>query len=115
MTLDNAYTILYSLSLLVIAVFMALLIFRSIKGPKVTDRILSVNMINTMVIISFFILAALLKEAYLIDVALIYAFISFVSLLIFSSVYIRKRPGAGGTAGAGETKKQKGGPEDGMA
>ncbi len=109
MTLDQAYTTLYSAALLVMAVLMGSMILRSIKGPKVTDRLLSVNMINTMVIISFFILTAFLDEAYLIDVALIYAFISFVSVIIFSSVYIRRRKKNV------EAEEQEGGGDDGMA
>ena len=47
-------------------------------------------MIGTMVIAAFLILCALLEESYLADVALIYALISFVSVLIFAAVYIRR-------------------------
>ena len=54
----------------------------------------SVNMINTMVIIAFFILAALLKESYLADVALIYAMISFVAVLMMASMFVPSRPKA---------------------
>lgn len=93
MSVENAYTTLYSLSLLVIAVLIAAMIYRSIKGPQITDRLLSVNMINTLVIVAFLILGALLDEAYLTDVAIIYALISFVSTLIFASVYIRRKKG----------------------
>ena len=91
MSIEQAYQALYSLALLVIAILIAIMIYRSIKGPQITDRILSVNMINTMVVVTFFILGALLDEAYLMDVAIIYALISFVSTLIFASVYIRKK------------------------
>ena len=90
MTIDQAYQILYSAALLIIAILIGIMIVRSIKGPQITDRLLSVNMINTMVIIAFFILAALLKESYLADVALIYALISFVSTLVFASVYVSR-------------------------
>lgn len=91
MSVEQAYQALYSLALLVIAILIAIMIYRSIKGPQITDRILSVNMINTMVVVAFLILGALLDEAYLTDVAIIYALISFVSTLIFASVYIRKK------------------------
>ena len=108
MTVDRAYTILYSGALVVIAVLIGLMIVRSIKGPQITDRILSVNMINTMVIIAFLILAALLKESYLADVALIYALISFVSTLVFASVYVRKKDGGkdGGKASLSEAGRE---------
>ena len=55
---------------------------------------IGVNMIGTMVIVIFMVLTVLLKEAYLPDIALIYALISFVSVLIFSAVYIKKKKGA---------------------
>ena len=93
MSVIQAYNTLYSVALLVIAVLIGVMIYRSIKGPLITDRILAVNMINTMVIASFLILGAMLDEPYLIDVAIIYALISFVSTLIFASVYIRRKKG----------------------
>nr|MCR4744675.1 sodium:proton antiporter [Lachnospiraceae bacterium] len=64
---------------------------RAVKGPRVTDRILSVNMIGTMVISSILILSQMLGENYLIDVALIYAMISFLSVIILAAVYIPSR------------------------
>lgn len=93
MSVIQAYNTIYSLALLVIAVLIGVMIYRSIKGPLITDRILAVNMINTMVIASFLILGAMLDEAYLADVAIIYALISFVSTLIFASVYIKRKKG----------------------
>ena len=91
MTIAEAYTLLYSAALLVLAPLVAVMLIRSIRGPLVTDRLLAVNMIGTMVIAAFMILCALLQESYLTDIALIYALISFVSVLVFSSVYIRRQ------------------------
>ena len=91
MTIEQAYTLLYSIALLCLSPLVAVALVRSIKGPRVTDRLVAVNMIGTMVIVIFMILCVLLDEAYLTDVALIYALISFVSVLIFASVYIRRR------------------------
>ena len=58
----------------------------------ITDRLLSINMIGTQVIGVILILSALLSELWLVDVALLYTMISFVSLLILASVYIPFRP-----------------------
>ena len=91
MTIAEAYTLLYSAALLVLAPLVAVMLIRSIRGPLLTDRLLAVNMIGTMVIAAFMILCALLQESYLTDIALIYALISFVSVLVFSSVYIRRQ------------------------
>ena len=91
--LDSAYRILFTSALIVFAVLIGIMLIRSVAGPRVTDRILSINMIGTMVICSTAILSQFLKEDYLVDVALIYALISFVSVLVFATVYIPSRPG----------------------
>ena len=91
MTIDQAYTLLYSIALLALTPLLLVLLVRSIKGPLVTDRLVAVNMIGTMVIVAFMILANLLEEGYLTDVALLYAMISFAAVLIFSSIYIRRK------------------------
>lgn len=72
--------------------FMAILLFlcliRAIRGPRLTDRIISANMIGTMTIISIALLSVLLKESYLLDVCLIYAMISFIGVVVLTKVYM---------------------------
>lgn len=60
---------------------------RAIKGPKITDRIVAVNMIGTLTIIIICILAVYLKESYLVDVGLVYAMISFLAVVVLCKVY----------------------------
>ena len=71
---------------------MAILIFlcliRAIRGPRLTDRIISGNMIGTMTIISIALLSVLLKESYLLDVCLIYAMVSFIGVIVLTKVYM---------------------------
>ena len=67
---------------------MLLVIFKSIIGPRITDRVVSVNMIGTLVIISICILSFILKESYLLDVSFIYVLISFLAVVVLSSVFI---------------------------
>ena len=74
--------------------FIGLMVIRSIIGPRSTDRILSVNMLGTMTICSIAILSVLLDEGYLADVALIYAMISFVAVLMMASMFVPSRPKA---------------------
>ena len=90
MTVAQAYNLLYSVVLIALALLIALAMIRSIRGPRITDRLIGVNMIGTMVIAVFFILTVLLEEDWLTDIALLYALISFVSVLIFATVYIRR-------------------------
>lgn len=72
-------------------VFLALLIVvavvRSFLGPKTADRIIAVNMIGTMVIAIIAILTILMKEDYLADVALVYAMVSFLAVVVLTKVY----------------------------
>ena len=92
MSLETAYQFLYMGALAVLAVLIGVMVIRSVVGPRVTDRILSINMIGTMVVSSIAVLSVALEEGYLVDVALIYVMISFVSVLVFAMVYIPSRP-----------------------
>ena len=91
MSVESAYQYLYLGTLIVMAVLIGLVMVRSIIGPRVTDRILSVNMIGTLVISCIAILSAVLKESYLVDVALIYSMISFVSVIMLASIYLPEK------------------------
>jgi len=62
----------------VLAILMLCLMYRVVKGPRFTDRILAVNAINTMITAVICLLSRYLGVAYLLDVALIYALLSFV-------------------------------------
>ncbi len=94
MSIDSAYQILFSGALIWFSFLILAMLIRAIIGPEITDRLLSINMIGTMVICCIAILSRMLGESFLVDVALIYAMISFISVLILSTIYIpnqRKR------------------------
>ncbi len=92
MDVQEAYELLYTFALIVISLALCVMLFRSVKGPGVTDRLLSINMVGTLVIAGIVILSRLLREAWLLDVALIYTMISLVSTLILARVLIPPRP-----------------------
>lgn len=75
-------------ALIVLALLTAACLVRAILGPRLTDRIMAVNMIGTMTIAMICILAVLLDEPSLLDVALIYAVISFVAVIVLAKIYI---------------------------
>ena len=79
--IDTAYNILFVGALVFIAICMLLVIIKSIRGPRITDRVVSVNMIGTLVIISICVLSFILNESFLLDVAIIYVLISFLALI----------------------------------
>lgn len=86
--LHTAYDNLYLAALLALAVMILLCMIRAIKGPRIADRIVSINMICTMVIASICILSVKLNESTLLDVALIYALLGFVAVIVLTKVYM---------------------------
>ena len=83
----SAYQILYTIALIVLALGCLLAMIRAIKGPRIADRVVSVNMIGTMVTVMIAILGVLKGEGYLIDICLIYAMISFLAVVVLTKVY----------------------------
>lgn len=63
-------------------------LIRAVKGPRMADRIVAVNMMGTMVMVIIAIMAFLLKESYLVDICLIYAMVSFLAVVVLSKVYV---------------------------
>ena len=86
--LNTAYQTLYTLSLVVLSLLLIFCFIRALKGPSIADRIVSINMIGTQVIAIICILGLMLKEGYLADVAIIYAMISFLAVVVLCKVYL---------------------------
>lgn len=72
---------------LFIAFLLLFCIVRSIKGPRVADRILSVNMSGTMIIAAIAFIGLMQEDAAIIDICLLYALISFLAVVVFSRIY----------------------------
>lgn len=85
--IQQAYEFLMTAAVVVLAVMIILSIIRSILGPGISDRIIAVNMIGTMVIMVTAIFSVWLEENYLVDVCLIYAMISFLGVVVLCKVY----------------------------
>ena len=86
--LARAYHIFFTVVLIFLAVMLVLCLIRAIIGPRVADRIVSVNMMGTMVMVMIGILALMLEEGYLVDICLIYAMISFLAVVCLTKVYL---------------------------
>lgn len=82
------FTTLAMLCMLVIAVLFMCALVRAVRGPRVTDRLVAVNMIGTMTIAIIAILAEILDEGSLVDICLIYAMISFLAIVVLTKVYM---------------------------
>jgi len=70
------------LAALFLSVLMAMI--RVIKGPTAPDRIVGLDTINTMVIVGMVIFGFAVKSVIYIDVAIVYAFLSFISTLFIA-------------------------------
>ena len=70
--------------MLVIGALILLCLIRAVLGPRLTDRVVAVNMIGTMTIVEIALFALYLRESYLFDVCLIYAMISFLAVVVLT-------------------------------
>lgn len=84
----DAYHVLYMAVLVCLSVLTLLCLFRAIRGPRIADRIISINMISTLVIAMICVLSMMLGEGYLADVALIYALLGFLAVVVLCKVYM---------------------------
>ena len=87
---DSAYEVLLWGSLIVLAVSLCFCLFRAVLGPRFTDRIVAVNIISTKCIIIIAVIGVLSGLDYLLDVALVYAMIGFLSVVVLSKCYLLK-------------------------
>ncbi|MCK5458999.1 MAG: cation:proton antiporter, partial [Thermoplasmatales archaeon] len=73
-----------------LVVFLALLLcsimamIRVIRGPTAPDRLVGLDTINTIVIVLMVVFGAAFNEVIYIDVAIVYALLSFISTLFIA-------------------------------
>jgi len=87
MELIQRYEWIFHAILIVLALMLILCLVRAIKGPRIADRLVAVNMMGTMVMVIISTLAVMMDEGYLIDICLIYAMISFLAVVVLTKVY----------------------------
>jgi multicomponent Na+:H+ antiporter subunit F len=80
--IDLFTTYLLVVSALGICVILALI--RVMRGPTAPDRAVGVDTINTIVIVGMVAFGAAYKEVIYIDVAIVYALLSFISTLFIA-------------------------------
>ncbi|MCY6485226.1 monovalent cation/H+ antiporter complex subunit F [Clostridium aestuarii] len=74
---------------LFLAVTIILCLFRAIKGPGAANRLVAINVIGTKTIILILIVSFLIHETYFIDVAIVYALISFIASIVISNFIMK--------------------------
>ena len=69
------------------AVLLILSLIRAVRGPRIADRLVAVNMMGTLVMTMIGLLAVLKDQGYLVDICLIYAMISFLAVVVLTRIY----------------------------
>lgn len=87
MALVQEFEWIFHIILVILAIMLVLCLIRAVIGPRITDRLVAVNMMGTMVMCIIVILGVIMDEGYLADIALIYAMISFLAVVVLTKVY----------------------------
>ena len=74
----------YLIVLIALLLCVIMAIVRLIIGPTIPDRVVGVDTINTIVIVGMVIFGAAYEEIIYIDVAIVYAVLSFISTLFIA-------------------------------
>jgi multicomponent Na+:H+ antiporter subunit F len=69
------FTVLFMVALMLLAMV------RLVKGPTAADRVVALDAINTLVVAAMIVLGVVFHQFIFIDVAIIYALLSFVGTL----------------------------------
>lgn len=87
MALVQQFAWVFYIILIILAVMLLLCLIRAVIGPRIADRLVSVNMMGTVIMCIIVILGVVMNEGYLADIALIYAMISFLAVVVLTKVY----------------------------
>lgn len=68
-------------------------LIRAIIGPRISDRLIGANMTGTQVITLVAMLCVITGEEGLIDIAIIYAMLSFISVAVLTKIIGRRKDG----------------------
>ena len=83
------YLLMGSVIFLSITIFFCLM--RAALGPRFSDRIIAANIIGTKIILLIAVLSLIIGQSYLVDICLIYAVISFLSVVVLARSVLEKK------------------------
>lgn len=86
--MSNVYDFVYTLALTVIGLLILACLVRAIRGPRIADRVIAVNMMGTLIVITICVLSFVMNEGYLVDIAMIYTMLSFLAVVLLTKVYM---------------------------
>lgn len=82
------YEVLWLCVLIFLALGLLFAMLRAIRGPRIADRVVGVNLIGTLSTLCLAVLAALLEENWLLDVCIVYCMVSFLAVLLLTKLMI---------------------------
>ncbi|HAG70211.1 MAG TPA: sodium:proton antiporter [Lachnospiraceae bacterium] len=89
MTISNQVTnVFFYIILIILGILLFACLLRAIRGPEVADRLVATNMMGTIVLVMICTLALLLNEGFLVDVAVVYSLLSFLSVVFITKIYM---------------------------
>jgi len=87
----DATRLLLQFGILFLALTMCLCLVRAVTGPKLADRIIATNMICVKTILLVVMVGININEYFLVDVALVYALLSFLAVVVFTRFMLQVR------------------------
>ncbi len=89
--METAYLWLFRAALAVLAPCLLLALVQAVRGPRIADRIVGINMLGSMTLAVICVLAAKLRESWLLDVGIVYGMLSFLAVVVLARAYIAER------------------------
>lgn len=87
----KALTDLYAAAALVLVFLLFGCLLRAYLGPTAADRVVAVNVIGTKAVILLCLVSAVFEEGFFLDVALVYALISFLATICLARLVLREK------------------------
>jgi multicomponent Na+:H+ antiporter subunit F len=86
-TIDTAYRVLLWGSVIFLCLLILAFLIQAVRGPRFTDRVISINLVCTKGIITIALLSYLRQDNSLLDIAVVYSMISFLFVVVLSKCY----------------------------
>ncbi len=81
----------FMLAVVFLVLLMFLCILRMVLGPTVPDRLVALDTTNTLAVSVLIVMGALFKQSIFVDVAIVYAILSFVGTMYFAKYLEAKK------------------------
>jgi len=71
-----------------LSVFLLFALIQAVRGPRLADRIVGINMTGSLSTAAIAVLSIYFHQSWLLDVCLIYCLISFLSIVVLAKIKI---------------------------